>query len=265
MTARLSFIGIAIFWGTMNFLLWRAEYGSRGGDTPVPMDLVWRKILTAPDASSLSVYQKRERMGYAEFSTSVGQTMAALEEDKLPPEGLVKRAGYQIHLAGNVALGDFTNRLKFDGRVRFTSTRQWQEFTLRITSRQAILDLHSVATNQFVHVKISGDALNLDRNLTFEELKNPSALIHALVGNFADVLLGAVELPELAPAVAGQQMAWDARRTRVKIGTESVPIYRLETSALGRTVMIDVSTLGEILRVELPGGFSARIDEWSKP
>jgi hypothetical protein len=44
-----------------------------------------------------------------------------------------------------------------------------------------------------------------------------------------------------------------------------VPVYRLETSLLGHPVTIDVSTLGEILRVELPGEISARIDEWSKP
>jgi hypothetical protein len=265
MTSRLTFLGIAAFWVTMNILLWRAEYGSRGGDMPVPFELVWRKILTAPDASSLSVYQNRDRMGYAEFSTSVGQTMATLDEDKLPPEGLVKRAGYQIHLAGNVALGDFTNRLKFDGHVLFDSTRHWQEFNLKITSRFAVVDLHSLATNGVVHVKISGDAVAMERDLTFAELGNPGDLVRAFAGNFADALLGTMELPELTPEAMGQKLTWDARRTRVKIGTEAVPVYRLETSALGRTVTVDVSTLGEVLRVDLPGGISARIDEWSKP
>jgi hypothetical protein len=265
MTARLTFVGIAVFWVTMNIFLWRTEYGARGGDTPVPFELVWRKILTAPDASSLSVYQNRDRMGYAEFSTSVGQSMALLDEDKLPPEGLVKHAGYQVHLAGNVALGDFTNRLKFDGRVMFTSTRKWQEFTMKITSRLAVVELHSVATNEFVHVKINGEAMALERDFTFAELQNPSELVRAFVGNFADALLGTMDLPELTPEAEGQKLTWDARRTRVKIGTEAVPVYRLETSALGRTVTVDVSTLGEILRVDLPGGISARIDEWSKP
>jgi hypothetical protein len=39
----------------------------------------------------------------------------------------------------------------------------------------------------------------------------------------------------------------------------------METDLLGRGVLVDISTLGEILRVELPGGISARIDEWGKP
>ncbi len=87
MPARLTFLAIAAFWLTMNVLLWRAEFGAHGGDTPVPVELVWRKILTAPDASSLSVYQNGDRMGYCEFSTSVGQQMAAVDADKPPPEG----------------------------------------------------------------------------------------------------------------------------------------------------------------------------------
>jgi hypothetical protein len=265
MIARLSFLGIVVFWVTMNVMLWRAEYGVNGGDTPVPLQLVWRKVLTAPDASSLSVYQNRERMGYAEFSTSVGQSMATLEEDKLPPEGLVKRAGYQIHLAGNVALGDFTNRLKFDGRVTFTSTRQWQEFNLKVTSRLAVVDLHSVATNQTVHVRISGEAMAMERDLTFAQLQDPNVLLHTFIGNFADALLGAVDLPDFKGMDEAQKITWDARRTKVKIGTEAVPVYRLETSLLGHAIIVDVSTLGEILRVELPGDISARIDEWNRP
>jgi len=36
----------------MELSVWRLEYGSRGGDTEVPPQLVWRKVLTAPDASS---------------------------------------------------------------------------------------------------------------------------------------------------------------------------------------------------------------------
>jgi hypothetical protein len=162
-------------------------------------------------------------------------------------------------------LGDFTNRLKFDGHVLFDAARRWQEFNLKITSRFAMVELHSLATNQIVHVKISGDAVAMERDITFAELQNPGDLVRAFMGNFADALLGTMDLPELTTADVGQKITWDARRTRVKIGTEAVPVYRLETTALGRTVTVDVSTLGEVLRVDLPGGISARIDEWSKP
>ena len=75
-----------------------------------------------------------------------------------------------------------------------------------------------------------------------------------------------MELPDLAfTSPDAAKISWDARRTRVKFGTELVPIYRLETTVLGRNCIMDVSTLGEVLRIDLPGGISARIDEWSKP
>lgn len=260
MTARLTFLGIAIFWLTMNGLLWRAEFGSHGGDTEIPVQLVWRKILTAPDASSLSVYQNGERMGYCEFSTSVGQQMATVDADKPPPEGLAKQAGYQIHLAGNVSLGDFTNRLKFDGTVQFTTPRQWRELTLRITSRTTVIELHSVATNQILHCKITGDGTVLERDLAFEDLHNPASILRAFAGDFADVLPGSFDLADLTAIPAAQGPEWTASRTRVKIGTEAVPVYQLKTAMLGREVTVIVSTLGEMLRVELPGGIIARID-----
>jgi len=267
MIARLFFLLIAVFWLTMNVLLWRAEFGGRGGDTPVPVALVWKKILTAPDASSLSVYQNSARMGYSEFSTSVGQEMSTMDADRPPPEGVVKKAGYQIHLAGNVAMGDFTNRLKFDGRLRFSTAHAWQEVTLKITARQTIVEIHSLATNQTVHLKISSEGGVVERDLALADLQNPNAIVRALLGNVADPLslFGLMELPDLTAPAAAQPLEWRASRTRVKIGTEAVPVYELETSILGHSVLVDVSTIGEILRVELPGNISARIDEWSKP
>jgi hypothetical protein len=263
-TTRLIFIAIAAFWVTMNVLLWRTEVGAHGGDTPVPLALVWRKILTAPDASSLSVFQNGQRTGYCEFSTSIGQEMAALDADKPPPEGLVVRAGYQIHLAGNFALGDFTNRVKFDGRASFVSAHQWRELTLKVTSRLAVVEIHSLATNQTVHVKITSDGGLLERDLSFADLQNPDALVRIFAGDYVGSLLGGTVFPALPPAGTAEP-AWTARRTRVKIGTEPVPVYQIETRLLDQPIVIDVSTLGEILSVQLPGNVSACIDEWSRP
>src|SRR6267378_6901476 len=157
MIARVTFIFIAAFWVTMNLLLWRTEYGSRGGGTVVPPALVWRKILTAPDASSLTIFQAGQRTGFCEFSTSVEQEMAKLDEDRPPPEGLVARAGYQIRLNGNVSVGDFTNRVKFDGRVQFSPHREWRELDLKISTHFNAVDIHSLATNETVSVQFIGE------------------------------------------------------------------------------------------------------------
>ena len=264
MTARLTFLAIAAFWITMNVLLWRAECGSTGSDMPVPAELVWRKILTAPEGSSLSVYQNGDRMGYCEFFTSIGQQLAALDENKLPAEGFAASAGNQIHLVGNVALGDFTNRIKFDGRMQFSAGRQWRELSLKIASRLAVVEIHSLATNRVVHVKISNSGATLfEHDLAFAELENPSAIVRMFAGGFADAWPGMVDWP--APGAAAQQIRWAARLIRVKIGSEAVPVFRVETRVLDWPVVMDVSTLGEILRVELPGGLVAQIDEWKRP
>jgi hypothetical protein len=122
-----------------------------------------------------------------------------------------------------------------------------------------------LATNQSVHVKISSDAVSTERDLTFAELQNPNTLLRVFVGDFADTLLGALDLPDLTASAAARQMDWRASRTRVKIGTEAVPVYRLQASALGQDITVEVSTLGEILRVQLPGNIVAHIDEWNRP
>ena len=263
MGARLTFLGIAAFWVTMNILLWRAEFGARGGDTPVPPELVWRRILTAPDNSSLSVYQNKERTGYCEIKTAVNQQMSTMDEDKPPPESFGH--GYQINFAGNIAFGDFTNRLKFDGYVQFNSQRRWRELALKVITRVATVEIHSLETNQTARVKISADNYSLERDIAFADLQNPNAIVRAFAGNYADILLNTLDLPALPSGAFAQGAEWNARRTRIKIGSESVPVYELDTSVLGRPIVVDVSTLGEILRVQLPDNVTAIIDELNRP
>jgi hypothetical protein len=267
MTSRLTFFGVAAFWVTMNVLLWRAEYGSRGGEMPVPVDLVWRKIMTAPDESSLNVFQDGQRTGFCEFSTGVGTEMAELDENSPPPEGMVARAGYKIHLNGNVSLGEFTNRVHFDGQLQFSSARDWRELSLKISSRLATVEIHSLATNQIVHLKITSDGAIIQRDLAFADLQNPNALLRAFAGNFGGDFFGGFDLPGVPQnsAALAQTIRWEAHRDRMKVNGEPVSVYRLETQVLQNKIVIYVSTLGEILRIELPGGITAVLDGWNKP
>lgn len=265
MTARLTFIAITAFWIVMNVLLWRAEYGPRGDEIPVPLGLVWKKILTAPDPSSLSVYQHGERSGFCEFSTSVEQEMAKLDVDKLPPSGIIARAGYQIHLGGNMSLGDFTNRLKFDGRIEFDNSRAWREFNLKISLHQVTVEIHSAASNQTARVVVTSDGMVDEHEFALADLQNPQALIREFAGGYGAGFLAGLDLPDLNSPAAAQPLKWQAHRDRILIGHDPVPVYRLETEVLGRPIVIIVSTIGEIMRVELPDDVTAVIDEWGKP
>jgi hypothetical protein len=266
MIQRLTFLSITAFWIVMNALLWRAEYGSHGTGVSVPVDLVWRKILTAPDASSLTVYQDGKKTGFCEFSTSVEQAMAALDEDKLPPEGIVARAGYQIRFEGNVSLGEFTNRLNFTGRLQFSSARAWRELNLKLSSHLATVEIHSVAADQTVQLKVTSDGAVIEHNFTFADLQNPNTLLHVFGENFGGGPLSGLDWPAVppAPAALAGNLRWEAHHERLMMGREPVSAYRLETRVLEQPVVIDVSTLGEILRVELPGGITATIDQWGK-
>jgi len=266
MISRGAFLLIAAFWVAMNVLLWRAEYGSRDHGIPVPLDLVCRKILTAPDASSLSVYQDGQRMGFCEFSTSVEQEMAELDEDQPPPEGLVARAGYQIRVSGNVAFGEFTNRVKFDGRIKFSPRREWRELDLKFSTREVAVGIHSLATNRTVSVQITGNGETENHAFDFADLQNPDTLLRAFGGDAGGGWANGLALPAL-PAGSGdlgQAFPWEARRVRLTMGREAVSAYRLETRVLGQPVVVYVNTLGEILRAELPGGITAVLDEWSR-
>ena len=266
MLPRVSFFLIAVFWVTMNALLWRAEYGPHGGQISVPVDLVWRKILTAPDVSALTIYQNGRRVGFCQFSTSVEQAMAALDENAVPPEGLPTQSGYQIHFNGTLSFGAITNRMRFDGRMQFSSTRAWRELNLKVSTADAAVDIHSVATEQTVHLKIIGDGMKFDRVLSFADLQNPNALLRMLSGGLGGGLADALDLPmaPLSPTASTDSVKWEAHRDHVIIGHEPMTAYRLETQVLDHPIVLYVSTLGEILRVELPGGTTAVLDEWSK-
>ena len=67
------------------------------------------------------------------------------------------------------------------------------------------------------------------------------------------------------PGVLAQDIHWEAHLDRLIIGREPVPAYRLETRVLDHPIVIYVSTLGEILRVELPGGVTAAFDQFGNP
>jgi hypothetical protein len=231
----------------------------------VPESLVWQKILTAPEVSSLNIVQHGKRAGFCELSTSVEQEMARLDDNLPPPEGLLRGSGGQIHLTGNVSLGDFTNRIKFDGHLLFAPNRDWRSFDIKILMRGLSLDLQSAATNQTLQLVFTSEGLSLRRTFTFAELRDPGQILRSFTGDLAGGPAGALLGLELPALTAADSLQWHAWRTRLRVGHELVPVYRLETRVLDHPLTLFVSTLGEIMRVELPGDIVATLDEWGQP
>ena len=263
MIPRLAFVTIAAFWAVMNLLLWREEYGSRGNGLSLPTELVWRKILTAPDSSSLTLYQEGKRIGFCQLATGVEQAMAALEEGKPLPEGIVREAGYRIQFDGNVSVGEFTNRFAFNGRIQFSASRAWRELYLRLSARGYTMEIHSLATHPTIHLKITGTGLTMDSDFSIADAQNPGTLLQRITGAAAGELPGVPELtsPLPIPGAPAGHLHWEAHLERLMMGHEPVSAYRLETRVFDQPLVIFVSTLGEILRVELPGGVIAVLDQ----
>jgi hypothetical protein len=268
MIPRLTFFAIAAFWVAMNVLLWRAEYDSHGPGVRVPTALVWQKILTAPDRSSLNIFQNSQRTGFCEFFTGVEQEMANLDESKVPPAGIASRKGYQVRLNGNVSLGDFADRLTFSSQMEFSREREWQELNLKLSSRFAVIEIHALAAEQNVHLKIISDGMTNVEVFSFADLQNPDAWWRVFNGNSGGDWIPGLDLRFGAPTnpnVLARQIRWEAHRDRLIVNREPVPAYRLEARIFDRPVVIYVSTLGEILRVDLPGGVVALLDQLGKP
>src|SRR5437868_5375693 len=137
MLSRVTLIVLAGFWLGMNVLLWRAEFGghnSRG--SAVPASVVWQKILTAPDSSSLTVLHHGKKVGFCHWVTSVGEELARMNDTDVPPKTTQKRVvAYRLHLEGNLAFEDSGARIRFDSNLKLATNQTWQEFNVRLNFR----------------------------------------------------------------------------------------------------------------------------------
>jgi hypothetical protein len=259
MVQRLALLTITLFWVMMNVLLWRSEFaGKNHAGGLVPLTVVWRKILTAPDSSSLEITRHGEKIGYCRWSPAEGRTGAGkwLTFDAPAPGGDEAASDYKIDVEGNLLLTGAANQLRFDLSVRFDTNQVWQEFHLRLNLRPGRWEVHSLAADRTVRLRVEDDEGASEHVITFATLADPEALAREFDVAAPLGALGALGLQPHAPAggafVPG--LKWEAREDRISIGHTPVRAYRLEARLLGHyDVVVVLSRVGEILRVELPG------------
>ena len=74
MRSRLFFLGVTVFWLAMNFLLWRSQVaGHSAFGSALPAEAVWDKILTAPDNSTLNIYDHEVKTGVGHWNAGPGR------------------------------------------------------------------------------------------------------------------------------------------------------------------------------------------------
>jgi hypothetical protein len=262
MRYRLFLFLVTAFFVTMNVLLWRSEFGGRGHmGSPVPLEVVWEKILTCPDNSFLEIRHKGFKLGRAHWSASVGeeQGTARITTDELPPEGMIKQlSGYRLDFDGNVAI-DALSRLRFTSKLSLDTNQNWQEFVLTLTLKPFTWQVRASEVLQNVTLTSEDDEGHSDRVFTFSQLRNPEKLLGEVGGAALPAALTAfgVRWPAQTPGRTNNNMAlgleWQARNDWLTIGSNPVRVYRLEARLFDRyRAVLFVSPVGEILRVELP-------------
>jgi hypothetical protein len=256
---RVFFPLVALFWITMNVLLWRAEFGGRGetGST-VSAEVVWQKILTAPDDSNLEVRWNGKRIGYCRWVANIGEERATgrIASEDYEPEGMVKQlTGYTIDLEGNLLAGEVPSRVRFSVHAGFATNHLWREFRVRVALRPGTWELETKAAAEELRLKYDDGGGELwARTFSYDELRNPRKLIEEMGGPPAAALLNVAAPLEQAPDLS-LGLRWEARNDWLTIGHAQVRVYRLQARLLDRyQAVVLVSRVGEIMQVELPNG-----------
>lgn len=262
MARRFIFIGIAAFWVVMMVLLWRRDFaGSSQLGTAVPVERVWHKILTAPDASGLEIYHRGTKVGYCRWSSKAGEDAASrtLAEDFRPGELSGPTPHYILELDGSVSLGGTTNPTRFTLNIQLSPEQNWEHVDFRANMRPWSWQLAANSGAQTVDLTIDDGEAVSEQSFTFADLHNPADLLRELGAPGLATVIGALGILPQTTSPAGKPslgLEWTARNDTMRFGKSQVRVYRLETKLLGRfKVFVFVSRIGEILWVHLP-------DEW---
>jgi len=261
MRSRIFFAAIAAFWLVMNGLLWRSQSAAHSQiGSAVPVAVVWSKILTAPDNSSLDIYDHDKKTGFCQWTATVGSAAQALDHrlsDDYAPDGMVAEpTGYELSVNGNAAIFG-TNRVRFDAQIRLSTNEAWQDFRLTTKVRPTTVEIHAVAAAQKILIKVNNEDGAWQRSLKFSDFEHPGALLAEF---------GVPDFPGVDGA-ASQAVAvgihWEAHEDWMNFGHSRVRVYRLETEFLGQRIRIFTSRIGEILWVDAPNKITLRNEAFS--
>lgn len=247
----------------MNALLWRAEFAGKEVGAAVPVPLIWEKILTSPDDSGLAVNFKGERVGYIRWAPNIGEEVAigktANENSEI--EGRVKKlTGYTIHADGNFVLPEGGGRVRFDFDAKFSADNRWTEWTLRGMQRPNSWGISANRAKETIELSLNEGREAVKQTFRFADFRNPGKLIEDM-GVASELPMAAALLPNLttissvtnAPAMT-LGLNWEGRHDWLQMGHSRVKVYQLRARVLDRyEVLIVVSRVGEILKVQLPG------------
>lgn len=254
----------------MNALLWRSEMsGARNAGSAIPINVVWNRILTAPDDSSLQILHRGQKIGFCRWAATivesspggervhnVGEEPAAGADSEV--EGRVLGvAGYVLDLEGSVVLEDTPQRLRFTARLEFDRDQAWRTLFLRLNLKTQLWELRAEASSESVTLRSEGAGGNWERRFTLADLGRPETLMSALGLPGSLGWLGAVTAAQ-GPALDRKAslalgLRWEARTDWLEVGHSPIRVHRIEARLFDKyRVAAYVSRVGELLRVEFP-------------
>ena len=200
--------------------------------------------------------------------TSVGDELSKLKEDT-SPEGMVagRIMGFRAQVEGNVSVSGLPGRVRFESHLALSTNQSWQEFSLNLNLRPMALELRVLAAEQAVHLTWDDGEKKGARRISFSELKNPAALLGGLAGPLLPGVLAAPDSAGTAPLDLNKSvLLWEGRNDELRIGHSSARAYRLKARLLDRyDIIIFVSRVGEILRINLPDEIVLLNDQFAPP
>jgi len=254
------FLVVTAFFITMNVLLWRSEFGTNHQfGAALPADGVWEKVLTAPDNSFLSIRHHGKKIGTCHWAPSIGQERSnRLMSEEASPEGMIEApSSYTIDINGNVVVEE--SKVRFSVDVGLATNQTWRTLLVHLSLRPTVFEVQASAVDETIHVRMDDGQEHTDKTFKFSDLRQPDKLLKELGGPFLPAALTSLGLTPSLAAPSPQKNAslglqWKARYDRLKVGGDTMRVIRLTAHLLDRfQVLILVSPVGEILRIELPG------------
>jgi hypothetical protein len=271
MSSRLLLTAIVAFWLVMNYLLWRSQWeaNTRIGNQ-IPVHVVWEKILTAPDNSSLDIYDHEKKIGLCHWTVSPGRPVTAenksLSEDYAPDGALPPISGYDLSFEGNTALAG-TNRLRFEFTftLRLSTNESWEDFHFTLRLRPAVIDIRAMAATQKIFLRADDGGSVWQKTLKFSDLQHPESILGDIDNNdtLSTLTANGLSLPPSSVVQLAQGVHWEAHEDWMQFGHSRVQVYRLETQVLGQHLFVFISRAGEILWVEGPNKITFRNEAFS--
>jgi hypothetical protein len=263
MRSRIFFLTIVCFWLVMNGLLVRSQWGahSRIGSA-VPPEVVWEKILSAPDTSSLDIYDHSNKVGICHWIATVGNSPLAsnkILDDDYAPNGMDEQiTGYSLTFEGNTTLSK-TNRMRFEASLDLATNRAWKNFHVRVSMRPRVWDVRAVAAAEKLVLKVQDGKSSWQQTLHFSDLRDPEAIWSDMGGTaLLGLLVGSGLTSKESLSNLADSVQWQAHEDWIQVGHTKARAYRLETEFLGRHIYLFTSRVGEILWVEFPNKITLR-------